>query len=125
MYTLDELKKMVFIDIETTTQTETFQELADQNPRLEDYWKEKTTYLKEQNRTELAEIKDYHEMWPRMAGLFPEWGKIVCISIGQIKFDETGMPTSFSAKSFYGDDEAQIMKDFMKTAGAIMQNTQI
>jgi len=121
MYTLDELKKMVFIDIETTTQTETFQELVDQNPRLEDYWKEKTAYLKEQNRTELAEIEDHHQMWPRMAGLFPEWGKIVCISIGQIKFDETGMPTSFSAKSFYGDDEAQIMKDFMKTAGAIMQ----
>ena len=62
MYTLDELKKMVFIDIETTTQTETFQELVDQNPRLEDYWKEKTVYLKEQNRTELAEIEDHHQM---------------------------------------------------------------
>lgn len=121
MYTVEEIKKMVFIDIETTTQTETFQELIDENPRLEEYWKEKTQYLKEQNKIELSEIKDHHEMWPRMAGLFPEWGKIVCISIGQIKFDENNNPLSFSSKSFYGDDEPEIIQEFMKTAGAIMK----
>jgi hypothetical protein len=120
MYTVDELKKMIFIDIETTTQTETLQELVDQNPRLLPFWEERVVQLKEQNRTELEEFDDIHTMWPRMAGLYPEWGKIVCISMGQIKFDQTGQPAGFNVKSFSGDDEAVLLKEFMQTAGQIM-----
>jgi predicted PolB exonuclease-like 3'-5' exonuclease len=120
MYTLDELKGMVFIDIETTTQTENLQELLDKKPRLEEFWDEKFVQLKEQNRTELGEIEDKHQMYPRMGGLYPEWGKIVCISIGQLKFDETGMPVGFNAKSYYGDDEKKLLSEFMSVAGAIM-----
>ena len=55
-----------------------------------------------------------------MAGLYPEWGKIVCISMGQLKFDETGFPTDFKAVT-YGGDEAQLLKDFLQTAAKIMQ----
>ena len=56
-----------------------------------------------------------------MAGLYPEWGKIVCISMGQIQFDETGHPNDFKAVSFSGLDEADVLKEFMTTAAKIMQ----
>jgi hypothetical protein len=47
MYTSGELKQMIFIDIETSTQKETLQEVIDGNPTLEEYWNLKTTQLLE------------------------------------------------------------------------------
>jgi len=120
MYTVEELKQMIFVDIETTTQTETLQELLDKNPNLEPFWQERFVQLKEQNRSELGSIEDPSEMYPRMGGLYPEWGKIVCISIGQIKFDENGKAIAFNAKSFSGDDEKKLLDQFMNTAAGIM-----
>jgi uncharacterized protein YprB with RNaseH-like and TPR domain len=121
MYTADELKQMIFIDIETTTQTKTFSELIQKNPALEEYWNIKTTQLRDNQPTDLADFRTPAQMWPRMAGLYPEWGKIVCISMGQIQFDETGHPVDFKAVSFHGDDEASVLKDFAQTAAKIMQ----
>lgn len=121
MYTQDELRKMIFIDIETTTQTETLQELIDKNPVLEEYWNIKTTQLRDSNPTELKDFEDPHKMWSRMAGLYPEWGKIVCISMGQLQFDETGQPVDFKAVSYSGDDERKLLQDFISTATKIMQ----
>jgi len=115
MYTLDELKSMVFIDIETTAQTETLQEVLDAKPNLEQYWLE---YYEKQSK-DIPDL-EWDAMYKKMAPLSPEWGKIVCISIGQLKFDETGMPNGFSSKSYYGDDEKELIRDFMKVAGQIM-----
>ena len=121
MYTSQELKQMIFIDIETSTQKETLQEVIDENPTLEEYWNLKTTQLLENQPETLKDFKDPHKMWSRMAGLYPEWGKIVCISMGQIQFDETGHPNDFKAVSFSGLDEADVLKEFMTTAAKIMQ----
>ena len=121
MYTSGELKQMIFIDIETSTQKETLQEVIDENPNLEEYWNLKTTQLLENQPETLKDFKDPHKMWSRMAGLYPEWGKIVCISMGQIQFDETGHPNDFKAVSFSGLDEADVLKEFMTTAAKIMQ----
>jgi len=52
--------------------------------------------------------------------LYPEWGKIVCISMGQLKFDETGFPNDFKAVSYSSHDEKQMLKDFLQTAAKIM-----
>jgi uncharacterized protein YprB with RNaseH-like and TPR domain len=40
------------------------------------------------------------------AGIYAEFGKIVCISVGFLK------DTEFRLKSFYGDDEKKILNDF-------------
>jgi hypothetical protein len=120
MYTADELKQMVFIDVETTTQTETLQELIDQNPKLEEYWNLKAMQYRESKPEEMVDFSDPNDMWPRMAGLWPEWGKIVCISIGQLKFDDYGMPLKFSSTSYYGHNEKKILEQFTDIAGKIM-----
>jgi hypothetical protein len=121
MYTTSELQQMIFLDIETTTQTKTLQETIDKNPLLEEYWNMKSMQARLANPEELSEFGDPHDMWPRMAGLYPEWGKIVCISMGQLKFDETGFPNDFKAVSYHGDDEKQLLKDFLGTVIKIMQ----
>lgn len=122
MYGLEELKQMVFIDIETTTQKETLDEVIKENPNLLEYWQYKSMQCREQNPTELKDIKDDHEMYPRMAGLYPEWGRIVCISIGQIKFNESGEAVAFGKKSFYGESEKAVIEEFLTMAARIFNN---
>jgi len=119
MYEVSELKQMVFIDIETTTGKKNYQEVIDDNPALDQYWELKSKQLRTAEPEELKDLsKD--QMYPKMAGLYPEWGKIVCISIGQIKFDEIGNVISFNAKSFYDDDEKVLLEEFNDTARKIM-----
>jgi len=120
MYDISELKQMVFIDIETTTGKASYQEVIGENPALDQYWQLKYKQLKASEPENLADIQDAAQMYPRMAGLHPEWGKIVCISIGQIQFDGEGHPVAFSKKSFYDDDEKRLLEQFNDTARKVM-----
>ena len=119
MYEVSELKQMVFIDIETTTGKKTYDEVISENPSLDQYWELKTKQLRAGEPEELGDL-DKNQMYPKMAALFPEWGKIVCISIGQLKFDESGNPVDFSAKSYYSDDERELLEEFNEVARKIM-----
>lgn len=119
MYELNELKQMVFLDIETTTGKETYEEVIAENPALDQYWKLKFKQLKSSEPENLKEVNTPSEMYEMMAGLSPEWGKIICISIGQIKFSEDGEPVDFSAKSFYNDNEKILLEEFNDTARKI------
>ena len=42
-----------------------------------------------------------------MAGIYAEFGKIICISLGFINGEE------FRIKSFYGDDEKVLLNEFI------------
>jgi len=119
MYEVSELKQMVFIDIETTTGKKTYNEVINENPSLDQYWELKALQLRASEPEELGDL-DKNQMYPKKAALFPEWGKIICISIGQLKFDESGNPIDFSTKSYYGDDEAELLEEFNKVASQIM-----
>lgn len=119
MYDISELKQMVFIDIETTTGKETYDEVIRENPALDQYWDLKAKQLRAAEPEELGNL-DKNQMYPKMAGLQPEWGKIICISIGQLQFDSDGHPINFSKKSFYNDDEKVLLEEFNETARKIM-----
>ena len=119
MYDVSELKQMVFIDIETTTGKKTYDDVIDENPALDQYWEVKCKQLKASEPIELGDL-DKNQMYPKMAGLYPEWGKIVCISIGQIKFNEDGEPVDFNATSYYDDNEQSLLEKFNDVARRIM-----
>jgi len=119
MYEVSELKQMVFIDIETTTGKKTYDDVIAENPSLDQYWELKAKQLRAGEPEELGDL-DKNQMYPKMAALYPEWGKIVCISIGQIKFNESGEPERFTTKSFYGDDEKGLLEGFNDTVRKIM-----
>ena len=64
--------KILFLDIETVPQVYRFQELNDTSKSL---WSKKTKYLQEKDQLSAEEVYE-------KAGIYAEFGKIICISVG-------------------------------------------
>ncbi|MAU14809.1 MAG: 3'-5' exonuclease [Muricauda sp.] len=92
------LEHILFLDIETVPQQQHFTDLDETSQLL---WEQKTQYQRKDEFT--AE-----EFYDR-AGIWAEFGKIVCISVGYFTFK--GERRNFRVTSFYGD-EIKILKDF-------------
>lgn len=86
---------ILFLDIETVPEVPQFNDLDEEMQQL---WEQKSAY----QRGEVA-AKDFYER----AGIWAEFGKIVCISVGYF------VPESenFRVKSFFGE-ELSLLKDF-------------
>lgn len=94
------LEDILFLDIETVPLFEDYQELSQTEQEL---WEEKTKYQRKEDFT--AE-----EFYDR-AGIWAEFGKIVCISVGYFSFRYE--QRTFRVTSFFGD-EVKILKDFSR-----------
>ena len=92
------LEHILFLDIETVPQHENFSDL-DETAQL--LWEHKTQY---QRKDEFTPDEFYDR-----AGIWAEFGKIVCISVGYFKMQ--GDVRTFRVTSFYGD-ETHILKQF-------------
>jgi predicted PolB exonuclease-like 3'-5' exonuclease len=110
MYSKEEIKSMLFIDIETTSGFKTLDELKESHPELISFWDRKEKFI----RAEDIELRDAEssDIYFQKASLNAEWGRIVCISVGQIKFDEDDVPF-MQKKSFYGEDERDLLSSFV------------
>jgi len=114
MYNLSELKSMLFIDIETVSEYETYLEFCNNRPGAIAHWEKKADLY----RNNGDDLKN-DELYLNNAALHPEFAKIVVVSIGQISFDDTGIPITSKIKSFYGNDDKDIMSEFMMTVQSI------
>lgn len=94
------LEKVLFLDIETVPQTYNYDELGDKSRDLFDA---KTRFMHSPDKT-MSDI--YNER----AGIYAEFGKIVCISVGFTTTSSTGR--QIRLKSFYHDDEETLLKQF-------------
>lgn len=92
------LENILFLDIETVPLFENYEEVDDTAKLL---WEKKTEY---QRRDEHSPEEFYDR-----AGIWAEFGKIICISVGY--FVLKGDVRSFRVTSFSGD-EIQLLKDF-------------
>lgn len=93
------LSDIMFLDIETVPKTEFFNELSDS---FQKHWEKKSAYFRNEN--EKAE-----DVFQR-AGIYAEFGKIICISVGvMVKTDNINQ---LRVKSFYGDDESLLLSEF-------------
>lgn len=90
------IEKVLFLDIETVPQYATYDAMPD---RLKEFWDHKSTKIKV-NETDTPDI-----VYER-AGIYSEFGKIICISVGFIHNDKLRI------KSFSGHDEAQLLREF-------------
>ncbi|PLW92813.1 MAG: 3'-5' exonuclease [Marinilabiliales bacterium] len=91
--------EIMFVDIETVPNTQSFSELSERKQGL---WAKKASYL-------LKKEEDTPEKVYEKAGIYAEFGKVICISAGVIK-DGT-----LHIKSFYGDDEKVVLNDFARS----------
>ncbi|MFA5555767.1 MAG: 3'-5' exonuclease [Flavobacteriaceae bacterium] len=92
------LQNILFLDIETVPEMQQFDMLSDEKKELFDL---KTKYQRKEDQTP----EDFYER----AGIWAEFGKIICISVGYFTFKND--VRTFRVTSFFGE-EAQILKDF-------------
>ena len=91
--------KIMYIDIETVPQYPAFDMLDNVMKQL---WEKKSSKI---SKEDVTPAEDYVR-----AGIYAEFGKIVCISAGIIK-PENGERT-LRVKSFFGHEEKKLLKDF-------------
>ncbi len=92
---------ILFLDIETVSQYETYNHL---DPEWKDLWDHKSQVLTRNREEETSET-----VYPR-AAIYAEFGKIVCISCGCIQ--GSGEDKKIVLKSYCGDDEKKLLKEF-------------
>jgi len=103
----NELQKIMFLDIETVPQTPDFDELGEELCHL---WEEKFNLIHKRMPEKYAVETTPAEAFNNSAGIYAEFGKIVCISVGFIYYQANTV--HFRTKSFSGDDEKLILSEF-------------
>ncbi len=94
-----QIENLVFLDIETVPQTASFDDLPEAARKL---WEKKSSFI----RGEEQKPSDVYQR----AGIYAEFGKIICISAGLI-YSEDGQK-KIRLKSFSSKDEHQLLVDF-------------
>ncbi len=112
--------KILFLDIETVPQVADYKEMS---PEMAHLWDEKAQALQLRNPERYPSTWTSQDVFANGAGIYAEFGKIICISVGFIYFDANAK-TCFRTKSFYGDDEKQLLTDFAALLIKFMASTQ-
>lgn len=92
------LAHILFLDIETVPETASFAELDVEKQAL---WDQKSKYQRKDEFTP----EEFYER----AGIWAEFGKIICISVGYFNFK--GTIRTFRTTTFHGD-EKQLLQEF-------------
>lgn len=92
------IDNVVFMDIETVPQASSINNL---DPVTQSLWEKKSKLFRNPESSP-------EEAYER-AGIYAEFGRIICISVGFIKEKD---PYGFRIKSFYSDDEKAILSEF-------------
>ncbi len=93
------VEDLLFVDIETVSGEACFERLT---PNLQKLWEKKSSYFR-------VDDESASDVYSR-AGIYSEFGKIVCISTGVIV--RQGESKYFKVKSYYGDDERKLLIEF-------------
>lgn len=97
-----EIRDIVFLDIETVAHHYDYNQLDE---RLKSQWARKASFLKRDSG--LSDEELYHER----AGIYAEFGRIICIAVGKFSENENGELT-LRTKAYYGDDENALLSGF-------------
>lgn len=92
------LEHILFLDIETVPEYELYSQMTDEKKEL---WAAKTAYKRQEDFTP-------EEFYDR-AGIWAEFGKIVCISVGY--FNTKGDVRNFRVTTFFGEEDI-LLKEF-------------
>ncbi len=92
------IQDVMFLDIETVPDSVTFEQL---NPRMQNLWEKKSKQFRSPDQAP----QDVYER----AGIYSEFGKIICISVGLVREKN---PYLFRLKSFFNKDEKELLTEF-------------
>ncbi len=108
------LENILFLDIETVPQFEDFHDMPE---GFQELWKKKAGFLLKPDEDQTP--SDIYQK----AGIYAEFGKIVCISVGNIH--QTGNENAFRLKSFYGNDEKKLLIEFSEMVSSFSKNKEV
>jgi len=103
-----DIANVLFLDIETVSGETDYNALNDTMKKL---WQLKTPSALRRYGEELTE-EEVEAAYTEKAGIFAEFGKIVCISVGIVVRDTQTKQLKVRLKSFADKDEAALLKDF-------------
>jgi 3'-5' exonuclease len=103
-----DIANVLFLDIETVSGYSSYDDMDD---RFQKLWKLKSKQILRQYDEELEE-DTVKNLYPERAGIFAEFGKIVCISVGIVVRDPSTKALSVRLKSFASDDEKKLLESF-------------
>lgn len=110
---ISELRDILFLDIETVASTNNYEALDE---RIKTQWARKAVFFKKDR--DLTDEDIYHER----AGIYAEFGKIICIAVGKFIEMESG-ELGFKTKAYYGDNEASLLCEFKNMIERMDPNT--
>lgn len=93
------IENVMFLDIETVPQCPDYNDVP---KPFQEFWEKKSTYFRNEDQS----ASDVYQR----AGIYSEFGKIICISVG-IMIQKNG-ERGFRLKSFFSDDEAILLNEF-------------
>src|SRR5688500_3756738 len=99
---IPELRDLLFIDIETVASTNDFNTLDE---RMKTQWSRKAGFFK--RSSDQSDEALYHER----AGIYAEFGKIICIAVGKY-FDHESGELGLKTKVYSGHDETVVLNEF-------------
>ena len=99
---MPELRDILFLDIETVASTDNFASLDE---RLKTQWSRKASFLKREEGVTDEQI--FHQR----AGIYAEFGKVICIGVGKL-FDTESGELGLKTKAYYGHDEKVLLAEF-------------
>lgn len=104
-----DLQKIMFLDIETVPQTANISENSEELAHL---WEDKFRLIQKRMPEKYTDETTPDESYANSAGIYAEFGRIVCISVGFIYYK--GHEMCIRTKSFAGDNEKLILEDFVQ-----------
>ena len=105
-----QLSKILFIDIETVSEHQDFKHLSS---RMQAIWKKRAKNIMRLPDINKLTDDDLINTYNDRAGIYAEFGKIICISVGYIKFDRETNHRQLRIRSFANaTSEKQLLIDF-------------
>jgi len=103
-----DLYNVLFLDVETTPGKPDFEEL---NEELQELWSIKCRSILRKTQDEL-EYDEIAEAYNTRAGIYSEFGKIICISVGFLTRQPGSTEPLLRLKSYTSHVEAALLDDF-------------
>jgi len=99
---------ILFLDIETAPCVQEFDDLSDE---MQELWRSKCRTLLKRPEEEI-EQDELEELFKTRAGIYSEYGKIICISVGFLTRQQDSKEPILRLKSFSNHLEATVIEDF-------------
>ncbi|ERM81055.1 3'-5' exonuclease [Rhodonellum psychrophilum GCM71 = DSM 17998] len=101
---LNELSNILFLDIETASLEVNFEALE---PRLQEEWLKKEKHIQPKN-----EPSEPGSLFFEKAGIYAEFGKVICVGVGYFKFQKEENKLVYRTKSFAEVEEYDTLLSF-------------